>query len=329
MEQILYKGLVSSCQTTAGLVNLRIFKEKVVNLWKLMAHMDSRQQLKEQWELLQKYAEEHADEDGVRIEYLDAYGKYPCLQVTIDHFLFDMDYRSQEDVSKNEIRTRLYFLYTDKIGCERLRSFMIKRGSAPSEYGVFARVRADYHFLPVTYSTWANEMIGAVKSIRRDNHCFLQMCRASCPFNADGSHKFKSWRNYAKVEIVREGDNPLVQGVKGGNTPSGAHVVGGNGSFRVFNRGDYGLQYTVERLAGEKPVRGCPTFVSFDEYLRALRDKLGYSRNMPRDLLNSKLPERLEVITYDMSKEPEDRDFVPVEYGGSWLKFLQECFKDL
>ena len=283
----------------------------------------------EQWELLQKYAEEHADEAGVIIKYYEAYGKYPCLQVSFDCFLFEMDYKPQENESKNEIRTRLYFLYTDKTGCERSRSFMIRRDSAPGEYGLFAKVRADYHFLPVTYSTWANEMIGIVKSIRRDSRSFLKMCRESCPFNADGSHKFKSWKNYAKVLIVREGDNPLVQGVKGGETPNGAHVVGGNGSFRVFNRGDYGLQYTVDRIAGEKPVRGYPTFLSFDEYLRALRDKLGYSRNLPYDLLNSKLPERIEVITYDMDKEPEDREFVPVEYDGSWLKFLQECFKDL
>lgn len=291
--------------------------------------MDSRQQLIDQWNLLQEYAEEHADEDGVRIGYYDAYGKYPRLQVTVGSFMFEMDYRLQEDISKNEIRIRLYFLYTDKIGYERSRSFIIKRGSAPTEYGIFAKVRADYHFLPVTYSTWANEMIRLVKIIRRDNRNFLKMCKDSCPFNSDGSHKFKSWKNYAKVEIVREGDNPLVQGVKGGETPIGAHVVGGNGSFRVFNRDNYGLQYTVERLAGEKPVRGYPTFVNFDEYLRALRDRLGYSRNIPYDRLNAKLPDRLEVITYDMDNEPELREFVPTEYDGSWLKFLQECFKDL
>lgn len=291
--------------------------------------MDSKQQLTEQWHLLRKYAEEHADEAGVTIEYLDSYGKYPCLQVTFNRFQFEMDYEPQDNVAKNEIRTWLYFRYTDKIGCERSRSFMIKRGAAPTEYGIFAKARADYHFLPVTYSTWATEMIGVVKSIRRDSRSFLKMCRESCPFNADGTHKFKSWKNYAKVEIVREGDNPLVQGVKGGETPSGAHVVGGNGSFRVFNRGDYGLQYTVERLAGEKPVRGNPTFVSFDEYLRTLRDELGYSRNMPYDILNAKLPDRVEVITYDMDKEPNEREFVPVEYDGSWLKFLQECFNGL
>lgn len=291
--------------------------------------MDSEQQFLEQLNLLRIYATEHADEDGVRIVYYDAFNKYPCLRVTVNRFQFEIDYRPHEVVSKNEIRTRLYFLYTDKMGCERSRSFMIKRGSAPYEYRIFAKVRADFHFLPVTYSIWANEMIGAVKYIRRDYRSFLKMCKESCPFNEDGSHKFKSWKNYARVEIVRAGDNPLVQGLKGGNTPYGAHVVGGNGSFRVFNRGDHGLQYTVERVAGEKPVRGYPKFVSIDEYLRELRDKLGYSRNMPYERLNAKLPKRLEVITYDMDSEPELREFVPVEYDGSWLKFLQEWFKDM
>lgn len=305
------------------------FQGKGCNFVETISKMDTKQQLIEQWNILQKYAEEHADEAGVSIVYNDAYGKYPSLQVTVNRFLFEMDYHPQEDVSKNEIRTRMYFLYKDKIGCERSRSFMIRRDSALSEFRLFAKARANYHFLPVTYSTWANEMIGTVNHIRRDNRSFLNMCEESCPFNEDGSHKFKSWKNYAKVEIVREGDNPLIQGVKGGERPSGFNVVGGNGSFRVFNRGIYGLQYTVERIAGEKPVRGYPTFVCFDDYLRMLRDKLGYSRNMPYDLLNAKLPDRVQVITYDMDKEPEDREFVPVEYGGSWLQLLQECFKDL
>ena len=45
----------------------------------------------------------------------------------------------------------------------------------------------------------------------------------SCPFNEDGTHKFKSWKNYAKVRITR--------------------------------KGEYGIEYTVERIAGEE----CPT----------------------------------------------------------------------
>ncbi len=53
-----------------------------------------------------------------------------------------------------------------------------------------------------------------------DKNIFLRMCRLSCPFNDDGSHKFKSWKNSAKVKITRAEDNPLVQGVKGGPVTS-------------------------------------------------------------------------------------------------------------
>lgn len=161
-----------------------------------------------------------------------------------------------------------------------------------------------------------------------DKNIFLRMCRLSCPFNDDGSHKFKSWKNSAKVKITRAEDNPLVQGVKGGAVPSGGHVVGGNGSFRVFNRGDYGIEYTVERLASEEPRRGEPQFVDADEYLWGLMTRMGRER-MPHELLNSKLPERLEVITYDMNVEPSLREFVPVDYDESWQNLLENCFKDL
>ena len=278
---------------------------------------------------LEKYAEEHDDENGVVIEYYDSFGRYPCLRVTVTPFQFEMDYRPQEEVYKNEIRTRVYFIFKDTMGYERSKCFMMKHDAVPADYGIFAKVRSDYHFLPVTYSSWADEMIKVVRVIRKNCSRFLSLCMASCPYNEDGSHRFKSWKNYAKVEIVRWEDNPLVQGIKGGETPVGAHVVGGYGSFRVFNKGDYGLQYTVERLAGEKPRRGDPTFVNCDEYLRALRDKFGYSRNMPYSTLNAKLPKRVEVITYDMDKEPEERVFVPVDFDGSWQKFLDSCFKDL
>jgi hypothetical protein len=50
---------------------------------------------------------------------------------------------------------------------------------------------------------------------------------------------------------------------------------------------------------------------------------------MPYDMLNSKLPQRLEVITYNMDLDPDQREFVPVGYDESWQKFLEECFKDL
>ena len=205
---------------------------------------------------------------------------------------------------------------------------MIKRESVPAYLSVFARTRSDFHFLPVCLSAWADQMIDAVAAIRKNKKEFLHLCKISCPFNDDGTHKFKCWKNYAKVSIKRLENIQLIQGIKGGTTPPGAHVVGGNGSFRVFNKGDYCIEYIVERLAGEKPRRGEPAYVNMDVYLRGLMARLGRQR-MPYDLLNSRLPERLEVITYEMDKEPEERHFIPVDYDGNWLKLLQECFKGL
>ena len=276
---------------------------------------------------LEAFAEKHQYEEGVEVLYYDSFGKFPCLRVTAGQYIFEMDFRPHHDATRNEIRTCMYFTFGEDM-CQRTRRFMIKRETVPANLPVFARIRSNYHYLPVSLSNWAEEMISTVSAARSDPEVFLRMCRLSCPFNEDGSHKFKSWKNYAKVRITREENNPVVQGLKGGEVPSGGHVVGGNGSFRVYNKGEYGIEYTVERIAGEEPRRGIPHFVGADEYLRALMTRLGRKR-MPYELLNSKLPQRLEVITYDMNLDPDQRVFVPVGYDESWQQFLEECFKEL
>ena len=276
---------------------------------------------------LERFAEAHQYEEDVEVFYYDSFGKFPCLRVTVGQYIFEMDFRPQEDAARNEIRTMMYFTSGEDM-LQRSRRFIIKRETVPSDLQVFARTRSNYHFLPVSLSDWAEEIISTVNAVRSNPEAFLRMCRLSCPFNEDGSHKFKSWKNYAKVRITREENNPVVQGLKGGEVPSGSHAVGGNGSFRVFNKGEYGIEYTVERIAGEEPRRGVPHFVGADEYLRGLMTRLGRQR-MPYDILNSKLPPRLEVITYDMDLDPDQREFVPVGYSESWQQFLEECFKEL
>ena len=278
---------------------------------------------------LKKFVEEHTNENGVIVDYFDAYGKYPCLHVSIDKYVFEMNYRQNEKIERNEIRTNVYYHYFDKEEREDFKCFMIRKDAVPNGLDIFAKSRSDYHYMPVSRSDWADKMISAVNWVRNNRGSFIKMCKVSSPYNDDGTHKFKFWKNFAKVEFVRIGDDKLVQGIKGGETPAGGHFVGGNGSFMVFNKGEYGLQYIVERLAGEKPRRGYPTFVEMDEYLRQLRDRLGYSRKMPLDLLNSRLPDRIEVITHEMDKRPEEREFVPVGHNGSWDTFVQECFKGL
>lgn len=279
--------------------------------------------------LLEEFVKEHTNENDVVVDYYFAYAQFPCLRVTCGKYLFEMSYKPQKEIDKNEIRTNVYFMYVDDKRREDCKCFMMKRDVVPSELDIFSRSRYDYHFLPVSYSNWASKMIAIVNWIRNNYGPFIELCRVSSPYNDDGTHKFKSWKTFAKVEIVRYGDNRLVQGIKCGGIPDGSHVVGSNGSFIVFHEGSYGLQYTVERLAGEKPRRGYPTFIEMDKYLRQLRDKLGYVRKMPVDLFNSKLPDKVDVITYDMNKDPDQREFIPVGYEGDWFKFVQECFKDL
>ena len=282
----------------------------------------------EQLESLKKYVREHPSDDGVSIEYIEAYGTYPCLIVKLPPFSFDMEFRPQEDASRNEIRTRSYFWFKGRYGYEQTRSFAMKRKIVPNGLEVFAKFRRDFHYVPATMSTWADTMIRTVDFVRDNPGRFLKLCRSSAPFNEDGSHKFSSWTNYASIRVGYKENTEIIQGVKGGARPSGGHTVGSDGSFRAFYPRTYGIWYTVECIAGEMPRRGEEQFAGEDAYLRQLLDRLGREK-MPYAMLNSKLPKRLEVITFDMNEDPGNRSFVPVQYEGSWLKLLQECFKDL
>ena len=87
------------------------------------------------------------------------------------------------------------------------------------------------------------------------------------------------------------------------------------------------MKYTVDRLAYEKPLKYTKE-VDVDEYLRAFKERVD-RKNLPYELLNSKLSEKIAVITTDMDKDPEDRDFYPVDYDRDWQRFLDESFKDL
>jgi len=282
----------------------------------------------EQLELLKKYVSEHPSDDGVSIEYIKAYGKYPGLSVHLSPFSFEMEFWPQEDASRNEIRTRSYFCFKGRYGYEQTRPFAMKRKIVPNGLDVFAKFRRDFHYIPATMSTWADTMIRTVDFVRDNPGQFLKLCRLSAPFNEDGSHKFSSWTNYASIRVGCKVNTEIIQGVKGGARPSGGHTVGSNGSFRASYPRTYGIWYTVECIAGEMPRRGEEQFTGEDAYLRQLLDRLG-RKQMPYAMLNSKLPKRLEVITFDMNEDPENRSFVPVQYDGSWLKLLQECFKDL
>lgn len=275
---------------------------------------------------IQEFARIHSGKCGVSVHYNNAYGKYPNLIVDIEEYILDIWYKYYDDNSKDIIRINLY--YKPKSDSSRSLPFMIKRDHAFRDFPCFVKSRQDFHYFPVHYSEWADKMISLITTVIKNKGSFLELCKQSCPYNDNGTHKYKFWKNFAELEIKRVDNHELIQGIKGGKYPFGNHIVGGNGSFLSFNKGTYVLQITIRVLSCEKPIRNHKIIIDFDDYLRELMERLGYKK-MPYELLNSKLPKQLEVITYDMDKEANNRDFYPIDYNGSWQNLLQVCFKDL
>ncbi len=183
--------------------------------------MNVIEQYKRQHDAVERFVKNSAEDGSMDLDFYQAYGKYPCLRVTVGAYLFEMEFKPQDNPARNQIRTRVYFTYTDQGGIPRISGFMLKRGEVIPELKVFSKSKSDYYFLPTTMATWADDMIGAVEFIKADPDRFTQMCRASCSFNDDSTNKYKCWKNFAKVSITRQEDAPLIQGLKGGERPGG------------------------------------------------------------------------------------------------------------
>ena len=63
--------------------------------------------------------------------------------------------------------------------------------------------------------------------------------------------------------------------------------------------------------------------------MRQLKEAKGWGRNLPYKKVDSVLSEKIEVITHDMDKDPEERSFYPVDYDGNWITFLEEKFREI
>ncbi len=286
------------------------------------------EQLVSQLNKLKQFTEEKPEENGISIQYVYPFGNSYGVELTDGPYMAEIIFRPLDDETRLQVRTHFYFIGEGK---ELLlaKPFMIKKDAVVPELKIVSKKRADYYYLPVRNDNWADAIISAIVYIRKNRPAFHKMCKVSCPYNPDGTHRFKSWKNYASASLIRLSNDELIQGVKDGKRPWGAHVEGGNGSFRRYNKGDYALAVTVDCISMEKPVKSKePMYFIMDEYLREIKDKLG-RRNMPYQMLNSKFPERIEVITYDMNLPPDERVFYPVGYNGCWMDFLKECFKDL
>lgn len=246
---------------------------------------------------------------SVKMEHDNLYYKLFIKIGAYDMFL-------QYKLMCNEIRTWFYF---------NTRPFMLKKKI--DTFAFMEKSKSDYYVKFVSDFNWGEVFQDILNQMKTNYDVLLKACADSCAYNLDGTPKYKQWKNFAKIKVVRLPNDNLVQGYKNGEAPLGSHVVGGNGSFRIYEKGDYAIEYTVERVSIELPTRQSH-WVDVDSYIRELKDKNGW-RKLPYDLINSKLPSKVAVITYNMDEDPRDREFIPIEFGGSWLQLLKDSLKDL
>ena len=258
----------------------------------------------------------------IKVEYIEPFGNSIGVDIFVERFVLEITFKPSEDENHNEIRSKLFLNVNGYF-----KQFVLYKEFSQNSFENLKRFRRDFYVQSVTLSNWADAIIVAIKEIENETERFLQICEQSCPLNKDGSNKFKSWKTLAKVEVSFVENTELVQGIKKDEIVAGSHIVGGNGSFRYWDKRTYVLKYTVDRLAYEKPLKYTKE-VDVDEYLRAFKERVD-RKNLPYELLNSKLSEKIAVITTDMDKDPEDRDFYPVDYDRDWQRFLDESFKDL
>lgn len=278
---------------------------------------------------------------GESIEYYNSFGKIKIefnenkkevlsnLYIFLEeNFVTGISYKLiPQDEKRNELRINFY----RKVEGKPLSTYQfVLQKELLAKFFDFKvkRLKDEITYVtPVQFDNWGETISGTFKTINKNLKDIVSICNESCPFNADGSYKYKQWKNHAKLEITSEDNNYLEQGVKKNEIPKGNHVVGGNGSYVHFERVKYVLKYTVKCVSVEMPISYSHT-VDVDGYLRELKEKMGW-KNLRYELLNSKLPAEVEVITYDMDKCYYEREFTPIEHNGSWVQLLKEALKDL
>ena len=298
-------------------------KNNIELVVRLIAECKEEDNLRQQYVMFHDYVLKNSHLGVIGLEYIEPYGNSYGVDIKVDKFVMRLVYKPMNEAKKNEVRTKFYF---DVDGS--YKQFMIRKEAIPNEFVNLKHKRRDYYPTSVGWDNWGDLIIDCIKTVAINPDDFFQMCQASCPYNSDGSHKYKSWKTKATVEISYEANTGVIQGVKKGETPSGSHIVGGNGSYRFFDKGDYVLKIVLDCLACEKPIRH-DCFVNVDAFMRQLKESRGWGRNMPYKIVNAAIREKVEVITYDMEKDPIERDFNPIDYNGSWITFLEEKFKEI
>ena len=310
--------------TTCPEENKAICRRKIDLVERLIEEHKEMDKFRQQYTLLHDYVLNNAKLGLVELEYTEPFGKSYGVEVKVGNYVMELVYKPiMNEPEKNEVRAKFYINVNDLY-----KAFMIKKDVIPLDCAVLQHKRRDYYPTSVRFDNWGDLIIDSIRKVVSNPESFLQMCQSSCPYNNDGTHKYKSWKTKAKVEIAYEANTGIIQGVKSGETPSEAHIVGGNGSFRFFDKGNYVLKIKLDCLACEKPIKyDCN--VDIDSFMRQLKEAKGWGRNLPYKKVDSVLSEKIEVITHDMDKDPEERSFYPVDYDGNWITFLEEKFREI
>lgn len=290
---------------------------------RLIAECKEVDKLRQQYNLLHGFVLENKQLGPIELEYIEPYGNSYGVDIKVGRYIMELVYKPMEEPEKNEVRTKFYFNVDDLY-----KSFMLKKDAIFSAYPNIQYNRRDYYPISVRWDNWGELIVNTIKVVENDPRGFLQMCEDSCPFNPDGTHKFKFWKTKATVEVSYDANTGIIQGIKKGETPARSHVVGGNGSFRFFEKGDYVLKIVLDCLAGEKPIKH-ECYIDIDEYMRQLKETKGWGRNIPYNKVNAALSGKVDVITYDMDKDPTERAFYPVEYNGNWIAYLEDKMKGI
>ena len=298
-------------------------QKKIELAERLIAECKEVDKLRQQYTLFHDYVLANSKSEFVNLEYIEPYGDSYGVYIREDKYVMEIVYKPMEEPKKNENRIKFYF---DVDGL--YKPFMIRKESVPTDYDMIQNKRRDYYFISVRWDDWGDIAIKAIETVKNNPQKFLLMCESSCPYDVDGAHKYKSWKTKAKVEVCYNANTGVIQGIKKGESPSAAHIVGGNGSFRFYEKGDYVLKVTLDCLAGEKPIKH-DCFIDIDAFMRQLKEAKGWGRNLPYKKVNELLKEKVGVITYDMDKDPFERTFHPLDYDGNWITYLEDKLKDI
>ena len=213
--------------------------------------------------------------------------------------------------------------YFFRIVNDEFKPFMIKPGLNKFRFISHVARGCDYYSYRIARQEWNTQLYFVIEEVSKNINDFVKMCDSSSPYKSDGSHKYNSWRNTGMLTICRLPKAMLIQGVtKYDRSPSGLNVRGDNGTYKVHMPGEYSIKCLVNRISLEQPIKK-DIFINVDSYIRRLMSRNGWDR--PHyDIINGKLKDRINLITYDMNVPPTERLFYPEDYNNDWERLLDE-----